>query len=410
MLFNLFRKSNTAQGNIQSGEPESFQTNKKPMTVASAYQLDPVVNRCINLLVDSCAEIPVDVKNALSFTPSALTESGRKLPPAKISELLNVRPNPYQDANSFKRLLWMDFWVYGVFYAYWDGASLYHIPANGMKVFAAERGGYIEKFVYDNDVIYTPNEIIMVRDNALFGVVGTSQISGQSRIMAAVNSVIRKDKASTFREKFVDKGCVTGMILETDQILNRTFKSRILDEININYNAVTGKYASQPIILDGGLKAKNINTSENMKNLSFNEDIAVYNKDICTACGIPPILLEGGNNANIAPNIRLYYAQTIIPSLRKFESALQIFFGYDIKWLPEEVLALVSSKVEDAQYITSLVNNGIITPNEGREELRWAQSTEETMDEIRIPANISGSATGVSGQEGGAPPKTSDSN
>lgn len=225
--------------------------------------------------------------------------------------------------------------------------------------------------------------------------------------MSAVNSVIRKDKATTFREKFIDKGCVTGLILETEQILNRTFKNRILDDITINYNASSGKYASQPIILDGGLKAKNINTSENMKNLSFNEDITSYNKDICVACGVPPILLDGGNNANIAPNIRLFYAQTIIPSLRKFESALQIFFGYDIKWLPEEVLALVSSKVEDGQYITGLVNNGIITPNEGREELRWDQSKDEGMDTIRIPANIAGSATGVSGQEGGAPTKTS---
>lgn len=196
------------------------------------------------------------------------------------------------------------------------------------------------------------------------------------------------------------------MILETDQVLNRAFKSRILDDISINYNPATGKYAAQPIILDGGLKAKNINTSENMKNLSFTEDTTVYNKDICTALGIPPILLDGGNNANISPNVKLFYAMTIIPSLRKFESALQLFFGYDIKWLTEEVLALISSKVEDGQYITGLVNNGIITPNEGREELRWETSSEEGMNNIRIPANISGSATGVSGQEGGAPKKT----
>jgi hypothetical protein len=68
-LFNWFSKSNTAQRAIGNNEPESTQTNKKPMTAASAYQLDPVVNRCVNLLVDSCAEIPVDVMGALKFTP-----------------------------------------------------------------------------------------------------------------------------------------------------------------------------------------------------------------------------------------------------------------------------------------------------------------------------------------------------
>lgn len=408
-LFNWFNKSNAAQRPLKDREPESTQTNKKPYTAASAYQLDPVVNRCVNLLVDSCAEIPIDIMGALKFTPTALAESGRKLPPATIQELLNIRPNPYQDANSFKRLLWMDFWIFGVFYIYWDGASLYHIPANGMTVYSAETGGYIERFVYDNKVEYKPSEILMVRDNALFGGVGTSQISGQSRVMSAINSITRKDKAVTFREKFIDKGCVTGLILETEQILNRGFKARILDEITINYNAASGKYTAQPVILDGGLKAKNINTSENMKNMSFNEDIQGYNKDICTAFGIPPILLDGGNNANISPNVKLFYAQTIIPSLRKFESALQLFFGYDIKWLTDEVLALVSSKIEDGQYITGLVNNGIITPNEGRKELRWEESKEEGMNTVRIPANISGSATGVSGQEGGAPKKTTNS-
>ena len=405
LFSNWLSKINTAQRVIGDKEPESTQTNSRLGTAASAYKLDPIVNRCVNLLVDSCAEIPADVMGALKFTPLAMAESGRKIPPTIINELLNIRPNPYQDANSFKRLLWMDFWIFGVFYIYWDGTAMYHIPANGMTVHAAKSGGYIERFVYDNDVEYGPNEIIMVRDNALFSTVGTSQISGQSRVMSAINSIVRKDKATTFREKFIDKGCVTGLILETDQILNRGFKGRILDDISINYNPATGKYAAQPIILDGGLKAKNINTSENMKNLSFNEDITVYNKDICIALGIPPILLDGGNNANISPNVKLFYAQTIIPSLRKFESALQLFFGYDIKWLTDEVLALVSSKIEDGQYITGLVNNGIISPNEGRKELRWEESQEEGMNTIRIPANISGSATAVSGQEGGAPKK-----
>ena len=195
MLFNWLRKSNTAQSNIKSSEPENRQTNTKPVTVANAYQIDSVVNRCVNLLVDSCAEIPVSVQEALKFTPMAMTPTGRKVSPAIVDELLNIRPNPYQDANSFKRLLWMDFWIFGVFYIYWDGAAMYHIPANGMKVYAAERGGYIERFVYNLEVEYKPNEIIMVKDNALFGTVGTSNLSGQSRAMPALNSVIRKGRS-----------------------------------------------------------------------------------------------------------------------------------------------------------------------------------------------------------------------
>ena len=149
-MFDWLRKTNTAQPALKEREPENQQTNKQPMTVARAYQLDPIVNRCVNLLIDSCAEISVDVQEQLGFTPLAVTETGRKISPKVISNLLNVRPNPYQDANSFKRLLWMDFWIYGSFYIYWDGTALYHIPANGMTVYAASSGGYIERFVYNH--------------------------------------------------------------------------------------------------------------------------------------------------------------------------------------------------------------------------------------------------------------------
>ena len=40
-------------------------------------------------------------------------------------------------------------------------------------------------------------------------------------------------------------------------------------------------------------------------------------KIILKALGIPPILMDSGNNANIRPNMRLYYLETILPIVRK---------------------------------------------------------------------------------------------
>jgi hypothetical protein len=60
---------------------------------------------------------------------------------------------------------------------------------------------------------------------------------------------------------------------------------------------------------------------------------------------------------------------------------------------------------EAAQYYQGLVNAGIMTVNEARAELRLEKSTEEHANELRIPANIAGSA--VDPSEGGRP---SDSN
>jgi hypothetical protein len=52
-------------------------------------------------------------------------------------------------------------------------------------------------------------------------------------------------------------------------------------------------------------------------------------------------------------------------------------------------------------YYTTLVNGGIISPNEAREGLRLSRSTDPEMDKIRVPQNIVGSATDPS--QGGRP-------
>ena len=46
--------------------------------------------------------------------------------------------------------------------------------------------------------------------------------------------------------------------------------------------------------------------------------------------GVPPILLDGGNNANIRPNHRLYYLETILPIVRKIGYAFERYFGFAI--------------------------------------------------------------------------------
>ena len=44
--------------------------------------------------------------------------------------------------------------------------------------------------------------------------------------------------------------------------------------------------------------------------------------------GVPPILLDGGNNANIRPNHRLYYLETVLPIVRKMAYAFERYFGF----------------------------------------------------------------------------------
>ena len=119
--------------------------------------------------------------------------------------------------------------------------------------------------------------------------------------------------------------------------------------------------------------------------------------------GIPPILLDGGNNANIRPNHRLYYLETILPIVRKIGYAFERFFGFKLDEEISGVPALQPEMRDQAGYYSTLVNTGILTPNEAREALRFEKI--DGFDTPRVPANIAGSAANP--EEGGRPTEDS---
>jgi len=88
-----------------------------------------------------------------------------------------------------------------------------------------------------------------------------------------------------------------------------------------------------------------------------------------------------------------------MPVVRKFTSSLERYFGYDIEAITSSVSALQPELKDIAAYHSTLVNAGIITANEARKELRY--EPKDGSDEIRIPANIAGSAADPS--TGGRP-------
>jgi len=97
--------------------------------------------------------------------------------------------------------------------------------------------------------------------------------------------------------------------------------------------------------------------------------------------------------------MRLYYLETIIPIIRKVNFATSRFFGFTIEEDVKHIPALQPELRDQSQYYTSLVNGGLISPNEARENLGFEPV--EGHDDLRIPANIAGSA--VNPDEGGRP-------
>jgi HK97 family phage portal protein len=381
----LREKLNPAQQLI-SREQGVFINTDSSINYSNAFEKLETVNRGVNMIVSGCASLDYDVKD------KKMDGRVNGVRQKSIATLLNFAPNPYQSAQEFRNNIFTDFILEGNIFVYWDGVHLYHLPASRVQI-ETDPKTFVAAYRYNTTIVFKPDEIIHVKDLA-----STSIYRGSSRLMSADRNIKILYKMQTFQEQFFDNGAVTGLILTSDNTLSQVAKDRTIANWQAKYSPKNG--ARRPMILDSGLKPA-AGISESFQEMDFDTSIKTHDAKILKALGVPPILLDGGNNANITPNLRLFYLETIIPILTKFTSAVERFYGYDIEPVTTSVSALQPEMKDVATYHSTLVNAGIISPNEARQELRYEPKPGN--DDLRIPANIAGSAADPS--QGGAPPK-----
>ena len=351
-----------------------------------AYEDLEIVNRGVNLIVDDAAEIPTTVGPQIQGLQNVVKGIKR----SKVSLLLNKEPNPFQDISTFRRNLITDFILDGNIFIYFDGVHLYHLPASKMNIHASETT-YIEKFTFNEKVDYGTSEIIHVKDNSFYSI-----YRGISRLKPALRTMQLMVSMRQFQDNFFKNGAVPGLVLKTPNTLSEKIKERMIQSWSIRYKPDAG--GRRPLILDGGIEIDQI-ANVNFRELDFQEAIAENEKIILKALGIPPIMLDSGNNANIRPNMRMYYLETVLPIVRKLNFALERYFGFEVKEDITDIPALQPELRDQSQYYSALVNTGIISANEAREHLGF--DAVEGYDELRVPANIAGSAANP--DEGGRP-------
>ena len=381
-------KLNPAQTYIALDEGLTIDTREKKDNYRSAYEELEVVNRAVNMIVDDTSDIPLTVGQKVNGI-APVVENIRK---TRVDLLLNKEPNPFQDINTFKRNLIIDLLIDGNIFVYFDGRHLYHLPANNV-IIHSDTSTYIEQFEYDGHINYSPKEIIHIKENSF-----NSIYRGVPRLKPAYRTMYLLDSMRKFQDNFFKNGAVPGLVLKSPNTLSEKIKERMLQAWQTRYNPKSG--GKRPLILDGGLEVDNL-TKINFKELDFQTSITANEKIILEAMGVPPILLDGGNNANIRPNHRLYYLETILPIVRKISYAFERYFGFKISEDITGVPALQPELRDQAAYYATLVNTGIISPNEAREAL--GKEPLDGGEDLRVPANIAGSAANP--EEGGRPPQ-----
>lgn len=355
-----------------------------PLTFQQAFERVEVVNRGTNMIVNACAGLDYDVKDKIY--DGVITGTRQK----SLNTLLNYRPNPYQSAQEFRKNIFTDFVLEGNAFAYYDGTFLYHLPARQVEILTDEKT-FIKGYLYNGLIEFREQEVFSFKD-----ISSDSVYRGTSRLQSAQRSIRTLYNMEQFQDGFFENGAVFGMVLTTENTLSTVAKERTIQYWQQKYSPKQG--GRRPVILDSGLKPQKI-TDTSFKEMDFDQSIRTNQEKILQALGVPPLLLMGGNNANIAPNLRLFYLETVIPIVRSYVSALERYFGYDVEAVTSTVSALQPELKDIAGYHATLVNGGIITPNEARRELRYEPLA--GADAIRIPANIAGSAANPS--QGGRP-------
>jgi len=304
----LVEKLNPAQYRIAESEGTQVGTDSKPLTNIQAFKRLESVNRSVSLLVSAASSLDYDVKSKVN--DGVFVGLRQK----SLNTLLNFRPNPYQSAVEFRQCIFTDLILEGNAFVHFDGTFLYHLPSANVEILTDTKT-FIKGYRYNGAVDFKESEVFYFRD-----VSSESIYRGASRLDAAERSIKILYSMQQFQEQFFDNGAVFGLVLTSENTLSQVAKDKTINYWLQKYNSKNG--GKRPVILDSGLKPHNISDT-NFKEMDFDQSIKTHSEKIMAAVGVPPLLLMGGNNANISPNLRLFYLETVLPMVRRYVSSLE---------------------------------------------------------------------------------------
>ena len=399
----LSEKLNPAQPSIASLEP--YASPETIVDFEQAYREIEIIHRAVEMVIAACVDTPLKVTG--------------QTPAKKVNKLLNIRPNPFEDRVRFFRRALLDFHLDGNAFFYYDGNDLYLLPANDVEVVpdpytfvnhynylvsnqqSSDFFGYNKQTRKSEAIRFEPNEIIHITSENTTSIFrGTSKLKPLLRLIELYYYMIN------FQRQFFKNNAIPGFVLTTDNILSKRVKERLLEGWRNSYTTIFDN-ARHPAILDGGLKIDQFSQVK-FQELDFENSIERIQQDMAKALGVPYVLLKSGNNANIDANQKLFYQHTVLPILNQFCSAFMLFFNNGVQIKPDKLTipALRPDERTQSIYYSTLVNTGIITPNEARVGLGFPSIDGE--DSIRVPQNITGSATDAT--QGGRPPNEESEN
>jgi HK97 family phage portal protein len=360
---NIFKRAaewlNPIFGTIRYSTPGTY-------TAAKATKLSTVY-RCVNLLSDSIASLPMN--------PYTFDGDWKKLnyKDGKFN-LLNVQPNPFQSAFMFKKRLVTDMLLQGNAYVFIDrdlitGRVKGLFPINPGLITVTTTGNDIQ-YVYNGSATYDKSQIIHILNYTQDYVVGISTLQ-----YAADSLGIAYASEAHAGNYFKSGGNMAGILSPkpgTRMIGTQAAdaKKAMIDQLN----AEAGGNTNSIIVLGDGLEyqpiAVNPKDSQLLESRQFNVN------EICRFFGVPPTMaFSDATKFSTAEQQSLdFLNNALTPLMEKHESEffrkLYLPSEWDtseLKYDAENIMRLDAASRAD--YYSKLYQIGSITTNEVRAKI-----------------------------------------
>lgn len=338
----------------------------KQVTADTALQLSAVW-ACVRLISGTVASLPLDF-----YLMNEKDSLSRITNDHEVVELLKNSPNHHQTPFAFFEFLVASLLLNGN--AYFEKhfsktgklVALNLINPSTVSVERKENGRY-EYHFYDNGVQVKLSEeyIWHVRGFGTDGFFGISPIRMGAQIFG---TAIAANEAAG--KTFLSGLSASGMLIHENGVLTDTQR----EQLRSNVEQFSGSSNSGKImVLEAGLKYQSININPETAQLLQSRQYSV--EEICRWFQVPPAII--GNGANLGSSteqlFQFFVTLCLLPILKNLEQSIKkgLFSraesrNISVKFNVDGLLR--SDAKARSEYLSKMVNNGIMTRNEAREK------------------------------------------
>lgn len=335
-------------------------------TASKSLKLSAVY-RCVNLISDSIASLPLNpyyFKDNWKYIDYSNT----------LYNILNVQPNSNMSAYTFKKMIVTNMLLKGNTFILIDRTpaniikSLTLLPSDNIAVFT--ENGEIKYKEISTKRVFDKSEIIHILNYSENGVVGISTLT------YAADALSISYESEQHTKNWFSGGATLAGILRPIAGVNLT-KDKAIKAKTDFVNSLTTEFGGKSnsiVVLDSGLEYQSISLNPRESQLLESRQFNVI--DICRFFNVPPSLAfsETGKFSTAEQQQLDYLNNTLTPIIEKLESEFfrklylpSEFDTHEIKFDTENLLRL--DAVTKADYFTKMYQIGAYTTNEIREKI-----------------------------------------